>query len=173
MICAHCGVALVPETYEGITIDRCPSCQGVWLDAGELSHILETREVEISPEVVRETLALAASGVSQSERRTLIGCPQCQGPMDPINFDYTSGIVIDHCPLGHGNWLDAGELEQVQAHLEQSEDQEAQTRGDWLDFARSVVTRGRSVGDEARARDMRPAQYVVHRLLRSLTAGSS
>jgi len=34
---------LVQETYEGVTIDRCPHCAGVWLDAGELETIQENQ----------------------------------------------------------------------------------------------------------------------------------
>ena len=40
----HCPVddfTLAPETYEGVTLDRCPHCQGVWLDAGEFEAIQE------------------------------------------------------------------------------------------------------------------------------------
>ena len=118
MNCPHCSVALVSETYEGIAIDRCTSCSGTWLDAGELTHIVETREVKIPPGLIRETLSLAASGVPSREARTFIACPKCHCLMNPINYDHASGVIIDHCPLGHGNWLDASELEKVQAHRE-------------------------------------------------------
>ena len=118
MGCPHCDVALVPESYEGITIDRCPACLGTWLDAGELSHVVETREVEIPDATVRETLARAEGGLPGDGVRTLIACPQCGQLMAPTNYDRTSGVVIDHCPAGHGNWLDATELEKVQAHRE-------------------------------------------------------
>ena len=33
--------------------------------------------------------------------------------MDHYQFDYASGIWVDSCPLGHGLWLDAGELKQI------------------------------------------------------------
>jgi Zn finger protein HypA/HybF involved in hydrogenase expression len=39
MHCPKCGMKLVEIDYKGITIDECSSCQGVWLDAGELSSV--------------------------------------------------------------------------------------------------------------------------------------
>ena len=171
MKCPHCTVGLIPETYEGVTIDRCPSCAGTWLDAGELSHIVETREVAIPAEIVRETLALATTGVPREEARTLISCPRCQGLMNTINYDYTSGVIIDHCPLGHGNWLDASELEKVQAHSEHWANEGRRLEGDWLAFARSVLGRRDRVADEARTRELRPTRYVINRMLRLLRGG--
>ena len=171
MNCPYCSTPLVPETYEGITIDRCPSCQGTWLDAGELTHIVETQEVTIPQEIVRETLALAAVNVSSPGVRTLVPCPKCDGPMNPINYDHTSGVIIDHCPLGHGNWLDASELEKVQAHREYWDNQSKKLEGDWRSFVRSVLDRRDCVADEARMRGLRPTRYIINRMLRSLRAG--
>ena len=36
MHCPKCGQSLYKIEYKGVKIDRCPGCQGVWLDAGEL-----------------------------------------------------------------------------------------------------------------------------------------
>lgn len=37
--CPRCSVALVEEAVENVKIDRCPQCNGVWLDAGELEQL--------------------------------------------------------------------------------------------------------------------------------------
>lgn len=39
MRCPKCGMQLVEIDYRGIKIDRCASCDGVWLDAGELEAV--------------------------------------------------------------------------------------------------------------------------------------
>jgi len=39
-----CG-ALSPTIYEGVEIDICPICAGVWLDTRELPTIIETRGI--------------------------------------------------------------------------------------------------------------------------------
>ncbi|WP_246611022.1 zf-TFIIB domain-containing protein [Aquisediminimonas profunda] len=41
MSCPTCRVALVMSDRQGIEIDYCPKCRGVWLDRGELDKILE------------------------------------------------------------------------------------------------------------------------------------
>ncbi len=37
--CPRCAAPLVEEELDHVKIDRCPSCQGVWLDAGELEQL--------------------------------------------------------------------------------------------------------------------------------------
>jgi Zn-finger nucleic acid-binding protein len=41
MNCPACAVPLGMSVREGIEIDYCPSCRGVWLDRGELDKIIE------------------------------------------------------------------------------------------------------------------------------------
>ena len=39
MHCPKCGMKLIEIDYKGILVDKCSSCQGVWLDAGEMEAI--------------------------------------------------------------------------------------------------------------------------------------
>lgn len=39
--CPVDGATLVPMERQGIEIDHCPTCRGVWLDRGELDKIIE------------------------------------------------------------------------------------------------------------------------------------
>lgn len=41
MDCPVCSVELVMSERQGIEIDYCPKCRGVWLDRGELDKIIE------------------------------------------------------------------------------------------------------------------------------------
>lgn len=41
VLCPHCRVDLVMSERQGVEIDYCPKCRGVWLDRGELDKILE------------------------------------------------------------------------------------------------------------------------------------
>jgi len=41
MDCPSCKVDLVMSERQGIEIDYCPKCRGVWLDRGELDKIIE------------------------------------------------------------------------------------------------------------------------------------
>ena len=41
MKCPRCNATLVMSDRQGVEIDYCPECRGVWLDRGELDKILE------------------------------------------------------------------------------------------------------------------------------------
>lgn len=41
MPCPVCAVPLVMSERQGVEIDYCPQCRGVWLDRGELDKIIE------------------------------------------------------------------------------------------------------------------------------------
>lgn len=41
MLCPKCNVPLTMSERQGIEIDYCPTCRGVWLDRGELDKIIE------------------------------------------------------------------------------------------------------------------------------------
>lgn len=40
MGCPRCTGKLHAESYDKVTVDRCDTCGGVWLDAGELEQIV-------------------------------------------------------------------------------------------------------------------------------------
>jgi len=39
MTCPRCDGTLKESTFEGVTIDTCEKCGGVWLDSGELQQL--------------------------------------------------------------------------------------------------------------------------------------
>ena len=41
LLCPTCFVDLVMTDRQGVEIDYCPKCRGVWLDRGELDKIIE------------------------------------------------------------------------------------------------------------------------------------
>lgn len=41
MPCPVCKIPLVMSERQGVEIDYCPQCRGVWLDRGELDKIVE------------------------------------------------------------------------------------------------------------------------------------
>lgn len=49
MKCPTCKeVNLVMSERQGVEIDYCPECRGVWLDRGELDKIIEKSQLESS-----------------------------------------------------------------------------------------------------------------------------
>ena len=41
MDCPRCTGKLHEDTYDDVRISRCDTCSGIWLDAGDLEHIIE------------------------------------------------------------------------------------------------------------------------------------
>lgn len=49
LLCPVCRVDLVMSDRQGIEIDYCPKCRGVWLDRGELDKIIERSIGDMAP----------------------------------------------------------------------------------------------------------------------------
>lgn len=47
--CPRCGVVLSLAERQGVEIDYCPQCRGVWLDRGELDKIIARAEPAATP----------------------------------------------------------------------------------------------------------------------------
>ena len=50
MLCPTCKTPLTMSERQGIEIDYCQSCRGVWLDRGELDKIIERSAVPAAPQ---------------------------------------------------------------------------------------------------------------------------
>jgi hypothetical protein len=44
MRCPKCGGHLKMQEHEGVQIDQCPDCGGLWLDAGELEQLVKSQD---------------------------------------------------------------------------------------------------------------------------------
>jgi Zn-finger nucleic acid-binding protein len=49
MRCPVCDVQLSISSREGVEIDFCPQCRGVWLDRGELDKVIERAAASLAP----------------------------------------------------------------------------------------------------------------------------
>lgn len=108
MNCPRCDSELVVENYQGIEVDRCPNCAGLWLDYGELDQLEDT---------VFDQDKLKGSLMPRSFQGELV-CPKCGGRMQ--RFYYRAyNLELDFCEQGHGWWLDAGEEKRVLELMEQ------------------------------------------------------
>jgi len=47
MNCPICNIPLAITDRQGIEIDYCPKCRGVWLDRGELDKMIERSTLEM------------------------------------------------------------------------------------------------------------------------------
>ncbi len=54
MKCPSCDELLVMTERQGVEIDYCPQCRGVWLDKGELDKIIEKSAASESSQKLKE-----------------------------------------------------------------------------------------------------------------------
>ena len=53
MKCPLCEREMEVQEYEGVEIDVCGECKGVWLDREELKKIVDTEEEKFEPEEIK------------------------------------------------------------------------------------------------------------------------
>jgi Zn-finger nucleic acid-binding protein len=74
--CPRCGAGLTMSERQGIEIDYCPQCRGVWLDRGELDKIIERTGAMQGPQTSQP--APDWSGQEAAGRWTQPAAPQQQ-----------------------------------------------------------------------------------------------
>jgi uncharacterized protein len=52
MHCPKCGGDLAEISFRSIRIDKCTSCEGIWLDAGELEVILNEEDTTVMKRIL-------------------------------------------------------------------------------------------------------------------------
>jgi Zn-finger nucleic acid-binding protein len=90
-------------TIEGVDIDFCSSCKGMWFDKDEMAFMMEL------PEDVPDV-----SEVGKSARPTEYDCPRCGAKLEEMKFVQVEELLIDRCPQCQGIWLDKGEYPKVE-----------------------------------------------------------
>lgn len=119
MQCPRCKISNFTQvSYEGISVDKCQVCQGIWLDGGEVEQIIKIHEKEFSQEIINQAIINSFSGVPKAEIKKNLKCPKCHAVMSAINYEVSSGVIVDRCDAGHGIWFDKHELENIQAYRE-------------------------------------------------------
>jgi len=116
MQCPSCNSSMTAQFYEGVEIDKCSSCQGVWLDHAEIQTIVKTKEESFDEKDKISAIENKGADLGDGGQRT---CPKCQKSLEKMQYAVTSGVIIDRCPDRHGIYLDKGELENVQILMEE------------------------------------------------------
>jgi Zn-dependent protease with chaperone function/Zn-finger nucleic acid-binding protein len=90
-------------TKQGVEIDHCPSCKGIWLDRGEIYYFAKNTKPLI------KELKRAEKNAREGELLS----PKTGKPM--LEMRLFDRVEVDQCTDTDGLWLDKGELQQVLA----------------------------------------------------------
>src|ERR1700756_3527598 len=103
MKCPNCNVELTLIKRDGIEMEACPSCHGMWLTSQELTELED--EVFDFGDDEKGSLMLGASPDA-------LKCPECSQPMKSFQYRLYD-LNMDFCEAGHGFWLTADEDKRV------------------------------------------------------------
>lgn len=61
MKCPKCGYDLISGDWDGVQIDQCTHCHGIWFDAGEAESLMKTS----APNILARVFRAVAKGVTR------------------------------------------------------------------------------------------------------------
>ena len=107
MLCPECIDEMLILELDGVEIDCCDECHGIWLDEGELELLVEADKDADLP--ILKALTDPAAVKEKGNKK----CPVCDKRMLLVDIPLDPVVEIDRCPQNHGLWFDKGELEQI------------------------------------------------------------
>jgi Zn-finger nucleic acid-binding protein len=103
--CVKCTSVLDRATFEGLEVDLCPGCGGLWLDRGEITRAARLPQGELDR---LRALVSESGGPPPLPTANISPCPVCPGALSEVVL---GNVHVDYCGSCHGLFLDKGELE--------------------------------------------------------------
>lgn len=115
MMCPACRGDMREVQVDGVTIDRCDRCGGVWLDAGEAEDLAKASAGGAQDALRRKKYDLLRQWkiAAADPRPTDRACPRCEAALVRVNYKDVPGLHVDKCTADCGLYLDQGELQKV------------------------------------------------------------
>lgn len=111
IVCERCDTEMHTVFYEGVAIQLCMSCKGIFLTRKKLEIIENSREIEIP----------ANTPMPRNGPEIRRHCPTCKIVMKKVKHGRIRTHLIDFCTDCNGLWLDKGELASIQFSFEIAE----------------------------------------------------
>jgi len=92
-------------SVEGVDLERCSSCSGIWFDARELSQLLE--------QDARHLSSLRRGRDTKEVEGKKGFCPRDDSELLRVYSSINRSVIIDACASCRGIWLDGGEFEKL------------------------------------------------------------
>ncbi len=103
MRCPKCRADMEVVNYEGVEVDRCTICNGIWFDAGEID-LLKNKKAAAAIDIGDAKIG------KQSNTKDSYQCPRCSGAMVKVVDPRQTHIWYETCSSCQGSYLDAGEF---------------------------------------------------------------
>ena len=103
MKCPKCQSELHEMYIEGVDVDFCDTCKGIWFDKDEMAFM-----AELPNDIPNQDAEKTAT-------QSTYPCPRCKSAkLEEIRFHQANDLLVDRCPVCQGIWLDKGELPKVE-----------------------------------------------------------
>ena len=103
--CVKCNSILDKATFQGLEVDLCPKCGGLWLDRGEIARAAKLPAEELAH---LRSLLTGQPGPPPIPTESVAPCPFCPGTLAEVML---GDVHDDYCNKCQGIFLDRGELE--------------------------------------------------------------
>ena len=108
MLCPVEGTELQHAKLRGLEVDRCPECDGEYLDHDQLA---ELEDQVFDHDIPKGTIHFGDHEVEHE-------CPHCGKQM--LRFRYRGWpLEIERCPDEEGYWLDKGEEKHIRDYMKE------------------------------------------------------
>lgn len=111
MNCPRDNASLVAVRVNGCHLQKCPECEGLWLDQGELEEILK-----LGAEEVESRLRKCYDQPHEAEVHAegYMRCPKCpSGRLQKVRYTIIHPVRIERCDECLGFWMDHSELDAI------------------------------------------------------------
>lgn len=159
MLCPTCRCPLEPESLAGETVQRCPSCNGLWFAESQLGRVLHGLDTP------KPTDERARRGPEQP------ACPDCHADMELVNYAHDSGVLVSRCKSCLGIWLADGQLELLAQYWRSTP--AANSLGEALGAELRQASRWRRARELLRSRLLSSGVAVAYLLLVALLSHSA
>jgi len=106
MRCPKCRSDMDQIEYEGIEVDRCSICNGIWFDFGEIEQ-LQNKKAAAAIDIGDKEKGKQSNTIENYR------CPRCSGAMIKMVDPEQRHIWYEKCSDCHGSFLDAGEFKDL------------------------------------------------------------
>ena len=110
MKCPKCTADMQVVEYQGISVDRCTGCKGIWFDMLEHEHL---KNIQGSESIDLKTKPRRHG--DKDERKPVI-CPVCKIPLIRMVDREQPHIWYEACTSCYGVFFDAGEFRDYKEH---------------------------------------------------------
>ncbi|MBC8342627.1 MAG: zf-TFIIB domain-containing protein [Bacteroidetes bacterium] len=114
MNCPNCGIGLHTKSIQGIEIEECGKCEGIWFEKDKLRQIKDRTDSDLNW-MDFEIWKHPEKFKSKSKRSN---CPRCEKSMNVLDYD-TTKVEIDYCAECKGIWLEKDEFQKIIDALEE------------------------------------------------------